>query len=93
MGNEDNRVNYGFGLGAEEEEPPESPAIEIVMAHLYDLDKEELRRVAWEALLVSDGPDRQFANDHEQAGQESQFEVAYIFGSGFSIVGKRGLST
>lgn len=25
---------------------------------LYDLDRVELRRLAWEALLISDGPDR-----------------------------------
>jgi hypothetical protein len=81
-------------LREEEEEPLENPAIEVVMAHLYDLDKEELRRVAWEALLVSDGPDRQFANDHEQAGQVSQFEVYEPPDqAGFVILGKRGWTT
>jgi hypothetical protein len=78
------------------EEPLENPAIEIVMAHLYDLDKEELRRVAWEALLVSDGPDRQFANEHEQAGQVSQFEVDIAVKGTvacFWLVGKRGWTT
>jgi len=32
--------------------------LEELMPHLYDLDRTDLRRLAWEALLVSDGPDK-----------------------------------
>jgi hypothetical protein len=28
-----------------------------LIEQLYDLDRAELRRVAWEALLIADGPD------------------------------------
>jgi hypothetical protein len=31
--------------------------LQEMIEHLYDLDREELRRLAWEALLISDGPD------------------------------------
>jgi hypothetical protein len=73
------------------DEQLESPAIEIVMAHLYDLSREELRRVAWEALLVSDGPDSPLL--------EEDFSVSFVVArkdtqwQGFDIRGTRGWTT
>jgi len=32
--------------------------IDEMVESLYNLDREELRRLAWEALLIADGPDR-----------------------------------
>jgi hypothetical protein len=32
--------------------------VEDILCGLYDLDRTDLRRVAWEALLMSDGPDK-----------------------------------
>lgn len=29
-----------------------------LIEHLYDLDRKDLRRLAYEALLISDGPDK-----------------------------------
>lgn len=31
--------------------------LEEMLEHLYDLDRKELRLLAYEALLISDGPD------------------------------------
>lgn len=36
--------------------------LEELLEHLYDLDRYELRRLAWEALLISDGPDSPFTD-------------------------------
>lgn len=33
-------------------------SLEELLPHIYDLDRTELRRLALECLLVSDGPDR-----------------------------------
>jgi hypothetical protein len=51
------------GLPREREEsetPPEGvlSACDVVLEELYSLSRAELRRVAWEALLMSDGPDQ-----------------------------------
>ena len=32
--------------------------MQLCMEQLYELDHAELRRLAWEALLIADGPDR-----------------------------------
>lgn len=32
--------------------------LEEILERLYDLDRKELRRLAYEALLISDGPNR-----------------------------------
>lgn len=32
--------------------------VEELLEQLYNLDRTDLRRVAWEALLMSDGPDK-----------------------------------
>lgn len=39
---------------------PDTPVffLDEMITHLYDLDRAELRRLAWEALLISDGPDK-----------------------------------
>jgi hypothetical protein len=37
---------------------PQPDSLDLALDLLYDLDRDELRRLAWEALLISDGPDR-----------------------------------
>jgi hypothetical protein len=36
--------------------------LQEVMEGLYDLKQDELRKLAYEALLISDGPDKAFAS-------------------------------
>lgn len=43
--------------------------VEEILTGLYDLDRTDLRRVAWEALLMSDGPDK-VSNEEVQNGIE-----------------------
>lgn len=41
--------------------------LDDMLEHLYDLDRTELRRLALEALLISDGPDRVKQKDGSEA--------------------------
>lgn len=34
----------------------DEPGLDLALELLYDLSRDELRRLAWEALLISDGP-------------------------------------
>jgi hypothetical protein len=70
--------------------------LQEMMESLYNLDKEELRRLAWEALLISDGPDKRAQDD----GRESHFTVVVVppVGEapgkwGFVIRGRRSWET
>jgi len=36
--------------------------VDLVMDHAYDFDRKDLRRIAWEFLLISDGPDSPWRN-------------------------------
>jgi hypothetical protein len=65
---------------------------------LYDLSGDELRHLAWEALLISDGPDctpenmptenSSFVVRQQQAWQQSGEQLA-----GFQILGKDSWET
>jgi hypothetical protein len=51
-----------------------------IIEQLYNLDLQDLRRVAWEALLIADGPDHIFKGPNEDtektfAGETSAIQV------------------
>lgn len=49
--------------------------VEEMVEHLYDLDANNLRHLAYEALLISDGPD---APENLQCAVPSRYRVRYI---------------
>jgi len=64
---------------------------------LYNLSGDELRALAWEALLISDGPDAV-----HKPSENSQFDVECVDDffvdpiserAGFTVVGKTGWQT
>ena len=70
---------------------PEQLDLEDTIVHLYDLQHEELRRLAWEALLIADGPDSTFSL--ESPNKYSKFDVIRWLEPGtpgFLITGKNG---
>jgi hypothetical protein len=88
---------------AEDASGPGAPpgiTLEVMQENLYRLDREELRRLAWEALLISDGPDKVPEPNKGRAGTDSAFSVgrAFRFAAapvyrGFHLYGKNGWTT
>lgn len=75
-----------------------------IIESLYNFDREELRRIAWECLQISDGPDKsapeQHPVDESPAGSGSKFTVVQVppVGDapgkwGFVIRGREGWET
>jgi hypothetical protein len=63
---------------------------------LYNLSQEELRRIAWECLLIADGPDKVVGE--LDMGLESDFHVRYEYYKSnnvarFVLDGKKGWTT
>jgi hypothetical protein len=65
------------------------------MESLYQLNRTDLRRLAWEALLISDGPDK--SQDLQERPEEDEpFKVIKVqtpASEAFFIKGKNGWTT
>lgn len=93
------RIREAIGLPrddrCENEKYQEAKAIDLeeYRDHLQLFNQEELRRIAWEALLISDGPE---STDVEEDHNAARFYVNYAdgwLGPTFSITDKKEDST
>lgn len=63
-------------------------SLDSLTEQLYDLDRAELRRLAWEALLISDGPDSPYKE--EEGGSVKVLRIPQGIGMAFSIRTREG---